>query len=163
MKRRFAIALAAVALCGCNGAPPRFDDPSVRYKGDFYLELWVLGEENLAALYRVNGLGQIGFGGGVAARNYKLTWTGTITPEVLEQLRGLLREHGWFTGEVASVPEPKKRINRIDMRWDGERRRMKVRGASPAVEPVRIFLDKAARYRLEPEERELVPAPTEPG
>ncbi len=163
MKRRFAIALAAVALCGCNGAPPRFDDPAVRNRGGFYLELWVLGEENLAALYRVNGLGQIGFGGGVAARNYKLTWTGTITPEVLDELRGLLQGHGWFAGEVASVPEPRRRINRIELRWDGERRRMKVRGASPAVEPVRIFLDKASRSRLEPAERGLVPVPPEPG
>jgi hypothetical protein len=39
---------------------------------------------------------------------------------------------------------------------------MKVRGASPGVEPLRIFLDKATRQRLEPLERELVPLPSEP-
>jgi hypothetical protein len=158
MTRRLILVL--LALAGCAGAPPRLDDPSVRFRDGFYLELWVLGEENLAVLYRVNGAREIGFGGGVAARNRKLTWTGSVPPETLQELRRLLEEHAWFAGEVASVAEPKKRLNRIELRWEGGRRRMTVRGASPGVEPVRDFLDQASRARLKPAEQELVPAPS---
>ena len=155
MKRRFPVLLAAAALAGCAGAPPRLEEPTVQITRDFYVELWVVGEENLAALYRVNQLGQIGFGGGTKARDHVITWVGTISPEQLQQLQALVQEHGWCTEKIPSVPEPRQRVNRIQMQCQGHYRRMTVRGASPDVEPLRAFLDRAARERLEPQMKAL--------
>jgi hypothetical protein len=162
MMRRVPILWAAAALCGCAGATPRLDQPTVRYAGNLYLELWVQGEQNLAAIYRVNGKGDLGFGGGGAAHNRRLTWKGTMSPGDLDQLRAMLQEHGWYACQVASAAEPPKRLTRIELRWDGHHHcRMTVRGASPDVEPLRALLDQAARTRLE-SDLETLPKPSSP-
>ncbi len=136
---------------GCAGKGPRPQQTEVRIAEGFWLELWILGEENYATLYRVNGARALGFGGGAVAFNRKLSWAGRLQDEEYDRLQELLGEHGWFDGTIASTDEPRRRVARIRLRWPGGSRRLKVTGASPDVEPVRQLLDHAARRRFEPE------------
>lgn len=144
-------ALAAVcAGCSMPGSSPRVDRPEVLFADGFLLELRLQGVDNYAVLYRVNGAGRLGFGGGAAATSSRLTWTGSLSPEQYDRLQALLRQHGWFDGLVASTGEPRRQVARIALRWPGGRRRFTVTGDSPDVEPVRQLLDDAARQRFQP-------------
>ncbi len=157
---RSALALAALGLTvavntGCAGEGPRSLQPEVRIADGFWLELWILGEENYAVLYRVNGAHALGFGGGAVAFNRELSWTGTLQDEEYDRLQELLGQHGWFDGTIASTGEARRRVARIRLQWTGGSRRMKVTGASPDVEPVRQLLDHAARRRFQRDLEEL--------
>ena len=152
MKLRATAALALAVCTGCSvpGSSPRVDRPEVLFADGFLLELRLQGLDNYAALYRVNGARRLGFGGGVDASNRELSWTGSLSDEQYGRLQALLRQHGWFDGLAASTGEPRQRVAWIKLRWPGGRRRFKVTGNSPDVEPVRQLLDDAARRRLEP-------------
>ncbi len=145
-----ALALAVCTGCSVPGSSPRVDRPEVFFADGFLLELRLRGLDNYAALYRVNGARRLGFGGGADASNRELSWTGSLSDEQYDRLQALLRQHGWFDGLVASTGEPPQRVARIELRWSGGRRRFKVTGHSPDVEPVRQLLDDAARRRFEP-------------
>jgi len=166
VRRRWpVIALAALGFtiavnAGCAGKGPRVEQPEVRIADGFFLELSILGEENYAVLYRVNGARALGFGGGTAAFNRELSWQGSLEQEEYDRLQELLDQHGWFDGTIVSTGEPRQRVSRISLRWPGGSRRLKVTGNSPDVEPVQQLLDRAARRRFEPE-LESLPQPGE--
>ena len=145
-----ALALAVIMGCSVPGSSPRVDRPEVLFADGFLLELQLQGLDNYAALYRVNGARRLGFGGGVPATQGQLTWTGSLSLEQYDRLQALLRQHGWFDADVASTGEPPQQVARIALRWPGGRRRFKVTGDSPDVDPVRQLLDDAARLRLQP-------------
>ena len=141
--------LAAVAAGCTTGRAPLDERPSVRFAEGFYLEVWILGEDNLAVLYRVNGARELGFGGGVDAFNRNLSWEGELTPGEYERLQELLGEHGWFDGTATSTGEPRKRVTRVRIRRNGRGWRDTLRGVCEDVEPVRQLLDQASRRRLQ--------------
>ncbi len=143
------IAASVVAIvAGCVGKSPGLDRPEVVFAEGFYLELWILGQDRYATLYRVNGARRLGFGGGPDAFNRRINWAGTLTDEQYAELQDLLERHGWFAGTVSSPGEPAERITRVQLRWPGGSRRFKVIGDSADIEPVRELLDGAARQRL---------------
>ncbi len=144
--------LLAVVAAGCTtGRGPLDERPSVPFTEGFYLELWILGEDNLAVLYRVNGAHELGFGGGADAFNRKLSWEGELTPGEYERLQALLEEHGWFAGTATSTGEPRKRVTRVRVRRNGQGRRYTLRGVSEDADPVWQLLDQASRRRLKPD------------
>ncbi len=132
---------AALTGCAAGGSP---DSPT----GGIALEMIVRGEANLAALYRVDRDGSISFGGGVDARNDRVTWTGSMTAAEIDELRRLLEEYGWFERVPVSTGEPPQRRYRIWLRWPGGRKRYKVRGSSPDITPIHDHLERVARRRL---------------
>jgi hypothetical protein len=135
-------------LAGCSVLPVA--DPGSATRG-LSLEVWLWGEQNLAIFYRVITDGTIGFGGGADARSQRVTWSGPMTAEEIDRLWALLREHGWFSGDVkaASTGEPEQRWYRIRLRWPGGSKRYKIRGENPQVAPVEALLAQASRRRLE--------------
>ncbi len=144
--------LATGLQVGCKtGRAPVHDLPTVRVADGFYMEYWLLGEDNLALIYRVNGLRALGFGGGADARNRNLNWAGKLTSGQYDRLQELLEQDGWYAGNVTSTGEPRQRITRVQLRWGGKSRRYKLRGECAAAGPVRALLDDAARRRFEPE------------
>ena len=150
------IALAALGFtvavnAGCAGKGAKVEQPEVRIADGFWLELWILGEDNYAVLYRVNGASALGFGGGAVAFNRELSWEGTLEQAEYDRLQELLGQHGWFDGTIVSTGETSLRVSRIILRWPGGSRRLKVTGVSPGIEPVQQLLDRAARRRFEPE------------
>lgn len=155
-----AVTLAVAVVTGCSvpGSSPRVDRPEVHLADGFLLELRLQGLDNYAALYRVNGARRLGFAGGAAATKSQLTWTGSLSVEQYDRLQALLRQHGWFDALVVSTGEPPQQVARIALRWPGGRRRFKVTGLSPDIEPVRQLLDDAARSRFEPA-LEILPEP----
>lgn len=159
---RLAVVLGILAAAGCGRhEAPAFDAPQVSFAGDFYLELWILGEDNLAVIYRVNGDRVLGWGGGRDAVSRRVSWTGVLDPQRYDRLRVLLEQEGWLAGGVESSGAPRKRITRVSLRWDGRSRRYSLRGECPAVEPLAALLDEACRKRLEPE-LESLPQAGEP-
>lgn len=148
MRLVLGVLVIALSAAGCAGSAPGADQPEVNIAGGFYLELWVLGEENYATLYRVNGARELGFGGGRDAFNRNINWVGELPETQYSELQGLLDRHGWFAGTVESTGIPKERISRIELTWPGGSRRFKVKGDSPGIEPVQRLLDDAARQRL---------------
>ncbi len=145
-------ALVTGLQVGCKtGRPPAHDMPTVRAADGFYMEFWLLGEDNLALIYRVNGLRALGFGGGADARNRNLSWAGELTGGQYDRLQELLEKDGWYAGNVTSTGEPPQRITRVQLRLAGQSRRYKLRGECAAAGPVRALLDNAARQRFEPE------------
>ena len=159
------IAMAGLGLtvavnAGCAGAGPKPRRPDVRIADGFWLELWILGEDNYAVLYRVNGAKALGFGGGAIAFNRELSWEGTLEQVEYDRLQELLRQHGWFDGTIDSTGEARQRVSRIRLRWPGGSRRVKVTGDSPDVEPVLQLLDRAARRRFD-DDLEILPQPGE--
>jgi hypothetical protein len=157
VRRRWpVIALAVLGLtvalnAGCAGKGPKTQQqPEVRIADGFWLELWILGEENYAVLYRVNGASALGFGGGAVAFNRELSWEGTLKPDEYDRLQVLLEQHGWFDGTIVTTGEARQPVSRISLRWPGGSRRLKVKGVSPDIEPVQKLLDRAARRRFDP-------------
>lgn len=144
--------IAAVVVCasgvGCAGKAPGLDRPEVVFAEGFYLELWILGQDRYATLYRVNGARRLGFGGGADAFNRRINWVGVLTDEQYAELQDLLELHGWFAGTASSPGEPPERITRVRLQWPGGSRRFKVTGDSADIESVRELLDGAARQRL---------------
>jgi len=137
---------------GCAGKGPKTEQqPEVRIADGFWLELWILGEENYAVLYRVNGASALGFGGGAVAFNRELSWEGTLEQQEYDRLQELLEQHGWFDGTIDTTGDARQPVSRISLRWPGGSRRLKLRGVSPGVEPVRQLLDRAARRRFKPQ------------
>ena len=153
LRRATVAVIAAAVVCaivaGCVGKPPGLDRPEVVIAEGFYLELWILGQDRYATLYRVNGARRLGFGGGPDAFNRRINWAGTLTDEKYADLQDLLERHGWFAGTVSSPGEPVERITRVRLRWPGGSRRFTVTGSSADIEPVRELLDGAARQRLQ--------------
>lgn len=143
-----AAAVVWAVVAGCAGKAPDFDKLEVLIAEDFYLELWIHGQERYVALYRVNGAHRIGFGGGADAVNQRISWMGTLTDEQYAELQDLLQRHGWFAGTVSSTGEPPERITRVRLQWPGGSRRFKVTGDSTDIEPIRELLDAVARQRL---------------
>ncbi len=141
-------AVVCAIVAGCVGKSPGLERPEVVVAEGFYLELWILGQERYATLYRVNGARRLGFGGGPDAFNRRISWVGTLTDEQYAELQDLLDRHGWFAGTVSSPGEPAERITRVRLQWPGGSRRLKVIGDSADIEPVRELLDGAARQRL---------------
>jgi hypothetical protein len=149
------IVALAVLLAGCS-AP----DPGSVTRG-LSLEVWDRGLENRAVLYRVETDGTISFGGGRDAINQRISWTGPLTADEVDQLWVLLEDHGWLSGEVraASTGEPRRRQCRIQLRWPGGRKRFRFRGENPDVEPVEALLAEASRRRLQGD-LETLPRPS---
>ena len=144
-----AAAVVWAIVAGCAGKSPGLDRPEVVFAEGFYLELWILGQDRYATLYRVNGARRLGFGGGPDAFNRRINWVGTLTDQQYTELQDLLERHGWFAGTVNSPGEPPERITRVRLRWPGGSRRFKVIGDSADIEPVRELLDGVARRRLQ--------------
>ena len=136
-------------VAGCAGKSPGLDRPEVVFADGFYLELWILGQDRYAVMYRVNGAHRLGFGGGADAFNRRISWVGTLTDEQYAELQVLLERHGWFAGTVSTQGEPHERITRVRLRWPGGSRRFKVTGDSADIDPVRELLDGVARQRLQ--------------
>ncbi len=153
LRRATLAVIAASVVCaivaGCVGKSPGLDRPEVVFAEGFYLELWILGQDRYATLYRVNGARRLGFGGGPDAFNRRISWAGTLTDEQYAELQDLLERHGWFAGTVSSPGKLAERITRVQLRWPGGSRRFKVIGDSEDIEPVRELLDGAARQRLQ--------------
>ena len=149
-------AATGLAACSLGGGDPG------SATGGLALELRLRGEGNLAALYRVEPDGTIGFGGGADARNRRTTWTGTMTPGEIAELRELLEKHGWFEGGPASTGDPPQRVCHIKLTWPQGRRHYKVKGASADVTAVYELLDRVARRRLDPVLEMLPKASTRP-
>ncbi len=147
--RRAAVTWLLAVLGGCTGGQPPLDErPAVSFAEGFYLELWVIGEDNLAVLYRVNGERELGFGGGPDAFNRSLSWEGELTPDEYERLQQLLEEHGWFAGNATSTGDPRQRVTRARVRGKGKDRRYTLRGVCEDVQPILQLLDHASRRRL---------------
>jgi hypothetical protein len=138
------IAALAAVLSGCQGT-----DPGTVTRG-LSLELWDRGLENRAVLYQVETDGRISFGGGRDAIHKRVSWTGQLTDDEIDQLWVLLEDHGWFSGEMkaASTGEPRRRQCWIRMRWPGGSKRYRFRGQNPEVDPVEALLAEASRRRL---------------
>ncbi len=149
--RRTAAVIAAAFVtamaAGCAGKSPSLR-PDVVIADGFYLELWILGQESYATLYRVNGSRKLGFGGGSDAFNRRISWVGTLTVEQYDELQDLLEQHGWFAGTVSTTGDPPERVTRVRLRWPNGSRQFKVKGDSQDIEPVRQMLSDAARQRL---------------
>ena len=143
-----AVAVVAAMTAGCAGQAPVRDNPQVVFAEGFHLELWTLGPDRYATLYRVNGAHRLGYGGGIDALNRRISWVGTLTDDQYAELQDLLERHGWFAGTVSSRGEPVERVTRVQLRWPGGSRRFKLKGDSADIEPVRDLLDAAARQRL---------------
>ncbi len=142
------IAVIAAMTAGCAGKAPVRDRPQVVFAEGFHLEMWTLGPDRYATLYRVNGARRLGFGGGVDALNRRISWVGTLTDEQYAELQGLLERHGWFAGTVSTRGEPAERVTRVQLRWPGGSRRFKLEGDGADVQPVRDLLDGVAKQRL---------------
>jgi hypothetical protein len=143
------LTLAVVAGCDSPDRPPLWNRPVIEFTDGFYLELWILGEQNYAVIYRVNGQKRLGWGGGRDGVNRSLVWAGDMTDEQYDGLQGLLAEHGWFDKSITSSGEPKQRVTRITLRWRGGSRRYTLNGRSDDIEPVEALLKEVARQRLE--------------
>ncbi|MCH8153460.1 MAG: hypothetical protein IH830_13935 [Planctomycetes bacterium] len=152
--------LAASMFPGCarSGAAE-----SLWGTGGIALEMLVRGEGHLAALYRVQPDGTIGFGGGTDARNRRVTWTGQMTAQEIEQLRSLLQQHGWFHAVPSSTSSAAdaKRSYRIKLSWPQGRWRRHITGISPHITPLHDLLEQIARRRLE--EDDAIKALPQPG
>lgn len=152
-------AVAVLAVAGCRGAGPSAKAvPTVNMAGGFYLELQILGRENFAVLYRVNGKRQLGFGGGLDAVNQTISWAGRLTEQEYSDLHEQLEINGWFAGTVTSTGQPPKRVTRFNLYWPGGHRRFKGKGESSQVEPVEALLSQASRRRLD-KDLQLLPEP----
>ncbi len=143
-----ALVFVTAMAAGCAGKSPSLNRPDVAIADGFYLELWILGRERYATLYRVNGARKLGFGGGGDASNRRISWVGTLTAEQYGELQDLLERHGWFTGTVSTTGDPPERVTRVRLHWPGGSRKFKVKGDSQDIEPVRQLLSDAARQRL---------------
>jgi hypothetical protein len=153
-------AAVSTALIGCSQSL-RLDGSAT---GGVALEMFVRGEANLAALYRVEPAGTISFGGGADALNRQVTWTGPMTAAEIDELRSLLDRHGWFAKAPGSTGEPPQRSYRIRLTTpEGRRRHFWVRGASEDVTPIHDLLERLARRRLDADHViESLPRPSQP-
>lgn len=145
-----ALVAAAVILNGCAGAP-RTDTPT----GGTDFIMYVRDGTGAEAHYEVGRDGSLAFGGGMAACIGKITWTGTLTAEELEQFRSLLQAQNWFDRKPASTGQPPTQMYRITINSPEVRRAFKVKGESPELEAIRELLARAALRRLEDDLRAL--------
>lgn len=141
------IAFTLLAAAGCAG--PAKSSPGDGRTYGIALDLLIERDDGRRALYRFFPDGTLGYSGGPDARARRVTWTGTMSEEQVEQLIALINEHGWRTGEPAAGDKPDQITFLIDLRGPDGRHRYRVHGESPAVMPVYNHLYEVALQRFE--------------
>lgn len=141
------IVIALLATAGC--AWPAKSSPGDERAYGIALDLLIERDDGRRALYRFFPDGTLGYSGGPDARARRVTWTGAMSEEQVEQLIALINEHGWRTGEPAAGDKADEITFRIDLRGSDGRHRYRVHGESPAVMPVYNHLYEVALQRFE--------------
>ena len=116
--------------------------------GGLSFELLYRGPEQAVAYYTLDERGVLAFGGGMDAYMHRTRWKGELTPEDVEELELLIRKNQWFEAEPTSIGEPPPTYE-LKLRGPQGAHDYRVRGRSPAIDPVLDLLDKIARRRFD--------------
>jgi hypothetical protein len=150
--------VAFLTLVGCAAQMKAKAGEQSSPTGGVALRMYLSDGRTSHALYVVTPDGSISFGGGFEAPDGQTTWTGAMTTEEIDELRGLLERHGWFRAapgynhSLASDPMDRW-LYRIEFafpatdssaagRWSLDRH-----GAGPDIAPIRKCLERAAMKR----------------
>jgi hypothetical protein len=142
----------ALNLAGCASSHgPRANSPT----SGLELTMFVRDSTSAEAFYRVWRDGTLGFGGGMDARLERTSWTGPMSAEEIRALHRLLEVHNWYSANPVSTHAPKDQLYRITVHAPQARKRFRVKGESPDVQPIRKLLEHASLRRLEGELQRL--------
>jgi hypothetical protein len=137
--------LIVLSLAGCAAAPQAGEADSL----DFELELFLDRGGGAMELYRVERGRSISFGGGLDARDGRVSWTGDLAAADVDAIRAVLEEHGYYATRPATTGEAHERRATLTIRSARGDHRHRVRGTAPAVESLRDVLEPIARRRHE--------------
>lgn len=141
------IVMNLLAANGCAGAQKSGSDG--HRTGGIALDMLIEHEDGRRSFYRVFPDGTLGFAGGSDARQRRITWTGMMSDEQIEELVRLIDEHGWRASEPAAGDNRGEVTYRIDLRCPEGRYRYRVNGDSPAVMPIYNHVHEIAMQRFE--------------
>jgi hypothetical protein len=165
------LAAATAALLACaltvSGCVADARPPEVSQLGevisDLSLTLDVRDASGAEEYYEIKRDGSFGFGGGMDARFQRITWTTQLTADEMRSLRDLMKQHGWFNGELRSTNQPKDARYAAKASCDEGSLSKRIAGENDRIEPVRHALREIANRRLQTDlERQPKPSTQRP-
>ena len=118
--------------------------------GGVELDFFVRTADGRLARYVVDRAGRLHFYGGSDALSGDPSWTGDMTDAEIDELRGLLEQHGWFAERPEPLEEAEMPLYRVRIVGPRFRRRLEVRGETTSLEEVSAFLHGVSGRRLQP-------------
>ena len=129
------VGLTLLFAAGCTGqgsGPPKL------------LLLEVRGDHLMLANYTVDQSGKITFAGGQAAALGQVQWSGELSPSQLGQIRRLITDDP----ERAGTPSTPSRVYHLTLFDVQGQETINTTGSTAPLERIYLFLDQAARVRL---------------
>lgn len=146
--------LLVVALqTGCSGSGHQgifsgSESVPSRTKGT-NLEFMVHGPAGEQVRYMLKEDGTLSFSGGRDVTLDKVSWTGELTDEEIQQVLEVIQSVGWYDSEPTSLPEGDEYVYTIEFGSPQQSASWTVTGDSPDVRPVYVVLDRVSRKRFD--------------
>ena len=138
-----------VLLAGCASIPRPGALPD--RTGGLSVDYFTRTTDERLMRYRVEPSGRISFSGGTDALGDRIGWTGDLTDEEIQALRGLLEARDWYAQSPASAEDVETPFYRVRLIGPGFRRQFEARGSNESLEAMGDLLAAASARRLDPE------------
>jgi hypothetical protein len=116
--------------------------------GGVSFQLLYRGPEDAAAYYTLDRHGVLRFGGGMDAYLKKVSWQQQLSPQDIQQLEALIDQNQWFQAKPTATGEPPPSYE-ISLSGPQGSHFYRVKGQSPAIDPVLHLLDSFTRRRFD--------------
>ena len=150
-----ALALAAL-LAGCVSAPIVPPSDAASPTGGMGLQLWWgrldTRQYEFLTLYTD---GSLDYAGGMKAFDRQVEWHGAASPDICRQVRAIVDQAGWMTGQDPNQDTEKSPIAELVVSNGHKDRSFTVRGPNESVIRIRELLSKAADARFAKELQQL--------
>ncbi len=136
--------------CASAGVGHSADNASSKQRtGGMSLDFSVKGPAGERARYVLAEDGTLSFSGGRDVVLEKVSWSGDLTNDEIQQVLDAIQSVGWYELEPASLPTEDQYVYTIDLESPQQNANWTITGDSPYVRPVYVALDQVSRKRFD--------------